>query len=47
MAALLDARAAARSEKRWDGADGVRNGLAELGFIIEDTPQGARVSFEG
>ena len=47
VAALLDARAAARSEKRWDVADGVRNGLAELGFIIEDTPQGARVSFEG
>ena len=27
--------------------DGVRNGLADLGFVIEDTPQGARVMFEG
>ena len=47
VAALLDARAAARAEKRWDVADGVRNGLAELGFIIEDTPQGARGELRG
>lgn len=45
--ALLDARADARAQKNWAVADGVRNGLADLGFIIEDTPQGARVSFEG
>ena len=31
----------------WAVADGVRNGLADLGFVIEDTPQGARVTFEG
>lgn len=41
--ALLAARAAARKEKRWDVADGVRDGLAALGLRIEDTPQGPRV----
>lgn len=45
--ALIEARALARSEKNWDVADRVRNGLAELGFIIEDTPQGAKVSYQG
>lgn len=43
--ALLDARANARKEKNWAVADGVRDGLAGLGFTIEDTPQGARVSY--
>ncbi|MBN2248407.1 MAG: cysteine--tRNA ligase [Coriobacteriia bacterium] len=43
--ALLAARAAARSERNWAAADGVRDGLAALGFIIEDTPSGARVSY--
>ena len=45
MQALLDARAAARKEKNWALADSVRDGLAGLGFTIEDTPQGARVSY--
>ena len=45
--ALLDARAAARKEKNWAVADGVRNGLNDLGFTIEDTAQGARVSYNG
>lgn len=45
--ALLQARADARAAKDWALADQVRDGLASLGFIIEDTPQGARVSFEG
>lgn len=45
--ALLEARADARANKDWGLADGVRDGLAELGFVIEDTPQGARVTFEG
>ena len=43
--ALLDARAAARKEKNWAVADGVRDGLNGLGFQIEDTPQGARVTY--
>lgn len=41
--ALLDCRAAARKEKNFALADKVRDGLAELGYVIEDTPQGARV----
>lgn len=45
--ALLAARADARASKDWARADAVRDGLAGLGFIIEDTPQGARVSYEG
>ncbi len=44
---LLEARARARVEKDWGTADGVRDGLAGLGFVIEDTPQGARVTYEG
>jgi len=43
--ALLAARAAARTERNWAAADAVRDGLSDLGFTIEDTPQGARVSF--
>lgn len=45
--ALLEARALARSNKDWGLADGVRDGLVGLGFVIEDTPQGARVTYEG
>ena len=44
--ALLDARATARAEKNWTVADAVRDGLTGLGFTIEDTPQGARVSYD-
>jgi cysteinyl-tRNA synthetase len=43
--ALLAARAAARSERNWLAADAVRDGLAGLGFVIEDTPGGARVIY--
>ena len=44
--ALLNARATARAEKNWAVADAVRDGLTGLGFTIEDTPQGARVSYD-
>ncbi len=40
---LLDCRSSARKEKNFALADSVRDGLAELGYVIEDTPQGARV----
>jgi cysteinyl-tRNA synthetase len=43
---LLAARAAARVEKDWARADAVRDGLSALGFVIEDTQQGARVIFK-
>ena len=45
--ALLAARVDARAAKDWARADAVRDGLCGLGFTIEDTPQGARVSYEG
>ncbi len=45
--ALLGAREQARKEKNWSVADEVRDGLSSLGFTIEDTPLGARVSFKG
>ncbi len=45
--ALLAARADARASKDFALADAVRDGLSALGFTIEDTPQGARVSFSG
>ena len=45
--ALLEARAAARKAKNWAVADAVRNGLTQLGFLIEDTPAGARVTYKG
>ena len=45
--ALLAARADARAAKDWACADAVRDGLCGLGFVIEDTPQGARVTYEG
>jgi cysteinyl-tRNA synthetase len=47
IAALLAARAAARTEKNWALADAVRDGLTRLNFTIEDTPQGARVVYHG
>jgi len=43
--ALLAARAAARTARNWAAADAVRDGLAGLGFVIEDTPSGARVTY--
>jgi cysteinyl-tRNA synthetase len=43
---LLATRAAARTEKNYELADVVRGGLQRLGFVIEDTPQGARVIYK-
>lgn len=44
MEALLAARTEARAAKDWARADAVRDGLRDLGFTIEDTPQGPRVT---
>jgi cysteinyl-tRNA synthetase len=40
---LLEARSQARANKDWGTADAIRDGLAELGYTIEDTAQGTRV----
>ncbi len=45
--ALLAAREAARAERNWAAADAVRDSLAMLGLVIEDTPQGPRVVHRG
>ncbi len=42
--ALLERRASARKEKDFATADAIRDALTELGYMIEDTPQGARLS---
>jgi cysteinyl-tRNA synthetase len=43
--ALLATRAVARTERNWALADAVRDSLALLGFVIEDTSSGARVVY--
>jgi cysteinyl-tRNA synthetase len=40
---LLNARQQMRAEKRWAEADQIRQQIAEAGYEVEDTPQGARV----
>jgi len=40
---LLAEREKLRKERRWAEADQVRNRLLEMGYIVEDTPEGARV----
>ncbi|OFK22676.1 cysteine--tRNA ligase [Olsenella sp. HMSC062G07] len=41
--ALLKARAAARADKNWPVADAIRDGIAALGLIVEDTAAGVRL----
>lgn len=45
--ALIEARAQAKAERDWNAADAIRDNLIDLGFVIEDTPQGAKVTYEG
>ncbi|NNK92576.1 MAG: cysteine--tRNA ligase, partial [Acidimicrobiia bacterium] len=40
--ALVAARQSAKTAKEWDTADAIRDGLAALGVVVEDTPDGAR-----
>ncbi len=41
--ALLDERAAARSEKRWADSDRIRDELAAIGWEVRDTPEGQKL----
>jgi len=43
ISALIKAREVARSEKRWNDADGLRDQVQDLGFEIEDTSNGPEV----
>ena len=41
--ALVAARAAARAAKNWAVADAIRDGIAALGLVVEDTAAGTRI----
>lgn len=41
--ALLAARQVARAQKNWGIADAIRDGIADLGLVVEDTSAGARL----
>ena len=40
---LIEARESARSEKNWGVADAIRDGIAALGLVVEDTAAGCRL----
>ncbi len=42
--ALVEARAAAKKAKDWPRADAIRAELMQKGYVVEDTPQGPKVS---
>lgn len=44
---IIKIRQEARSKKDWGTADTIRDGLKELGIILEDTPQGVRWKKQG
>ncbi|GAB6158614.1 cysteine--tRNA ligase [Desulfotomaculum varum] len=44
---IVKVRQAARSQKDWATADTIRDGLKELGIVLEDTPQGVRWKKQG
>jgi cysteinyl-tRNA synthetase len=41
--ALVEARQAAKKEKRFADADRIRGEVLTLGYVIEDTPTGPKV----
>ncbi len=43
--ALRKARDVARSERNWSVADGMRDRLQELGFVVEDKPDGTHITY--
>jgi cysteinyl-tRNA synthetase len=40
---LVERRQRARAERQWAEADRLRDEIARLGFVVEDTPQGPQV----
>ncbi len=44
--ALCKARDVSRSEKNWAVADAIRNRLNEVGFLVEDKPDGTLICYE-
>ena len=43
--ALIEARQAARKAKNWAESDRIRDELKNMGIVIEDTPQGAKIVY--
>lgn len=43
VAELVEKRAQARSDKNWQGSDALRDAIAALGYLVEDTPKGQKV----
>jgi cysteinyl-tRNA synthetase len=43
ITALVDARQQARKDREFEKADEIRDKLDAMGYVIEDTPEGARV----
>lgn len=41
---LLDERVQAREEKNWTRADEIRDEITALGYVIDDTPEGTKVT---
>ena len=41
---LVQKRAEAKKAKDWANADALRARITELGYVVEDTPQGPKVS---
>jgi cysteinyl-tRNA synthetase len=44
---IIEIRQEARKKKDWGTADRIRDGLKELGIVLEDTPQGVRWKKQG
>ncbi|GAB6178927.1 cysteine--tRNA ligase [Desulfotomaculum defluvii] len=44
---IIKIRQEARTKKDWSTADAIRDGLKELGIVLEDTPQGVRWKKQG
>lgn len=42
---LINQRQQARKEKNWKVADEIRDKLKDMGIVLEDTPQGVKVSY--
>ena len=41
---LIEERGKLRKEKQWEKADILRERIKERGYLIEDTPQGSRIT---
>jgi cysteinyl-tRNA synthetase len=44
---IIEVRQESRTKKDWGTADRIRDGLKELGIVLEDTPQGVRWKKQG